>query len=164
VIGAPVSSISAARPADHRREQRGLDDGGHAHPHLGEAERGARRRHAEIAGQRELEAGAEARPVHRGDHGERRAVHRRDRVVKLRDELAGAAGVQITQHTHVHAGGERAAVADDHRHPRRPVRRQLGERVAHGFDEGRLEEIQRRTIERAPDRGACPLEREWSPH
>ena len=91
-------------------------------------------------------------------------MHRGDRVVERGDQLSGPAGVEIAQDAHVHPRGERTPAADDHGDARRAVRRERNERVAHGVDEGRLEEVERRTVQRAPDRIAGAMDRERRPH
>ena len=113
---------------------------------------------------RQLEAGAEARPVHGGDHRKRRLVHRGDRIVERGDQLSPATGVELAENPDVHAGRERAAVADDGRQAHRVVRGQRLERVAQRADEGGLEQVQRRAVERAPDRPARATDRERRRH
>jgi hypothetical protein len=87
-----------------------------------------------------------------------------DCVVQRGDQLSSAAGVEIPQDAHVHAGRERAPAADDHGDTDRSIRRERLKGVAYGVDESRFEEVERRTVERAPDGGTRPLDREWRRH
>ena len=106
--------VLRARGADHLDEPRGAAGAGdHPERQLGQRELRVVARHAEVAGQRELEADAEAVAVQLRDHRLRAALGRADVDVQVRERL----GVALHEHADVAARREglvaRAAQHDD---------------------------------------------------
>ena len=169
----PASSASVGRDRiagqDHRHRLVEADEarqalgaagaGDQAELDLGQAEPCARRRHPEMAAERDFEAAAERRAVHRGDHRLFARLDRRDHVER------GRLSRRLAELADVGAGNEGAPGADDDdrggagirprpRHridetgPQREAQR-IDRRIVDG-DDGDIAVIAQRTQARTP--------------
>jgi len=85
-------------------------------------------------------------------------VHGVDRVVQRGDQLHRPRRVEIAQDPHVHARRERAPAAGQDHHARGAIGGERVEGRAHGVDHPGVEEVERRTVQRAPDGDTGPLD------
>jgi hypothetical protein len=77
-------------------------------------------------------------------------VHGIERVVERGDEPAARRLVEVAQHIDVHAGGEGAPRARDHRRPHVGIAGEADEGVGEGGDESGVEQVERRPVQRHP--------------
>jgi len=122
-------NLACPSPADQHRQEGRLDHRRNAELDLGHAELRGLHRHAQVAGRRNLEAGAEREAVDAGDHRDRQLARRVAAAMHPGDEAPGGRGVERRHLVDVGAADEGpVAGAGQHHAAQRLVAGEIVER------------------------------------